>query len=292
MQHLGVRTVRMQTVCDHQNLQITFQVLNVERPLISVGKLAKDGCEINFDGTGGFIHHKGRSLRFERVGDMFGIRVRVLGNSGGSNFVSGGRNLVMPTFEMSRVDCLQTGSSSFNHEREVSGRMPMPSFSQEMSPLESGEAEPPQSRRPLTSPSDAERRRHETSHLPFREWCEHCVRGRGRAMPHFSRQRRGVEESVPVVSAVRLHVRTLSRWAQFLDHLGHEEVILQSDAEPAAVDVARAIAKSFKGRAVVREVPRDSSKSNGTVERFHQSMQGLARTLRCEAFVEIQSSRR
>ena len=70
---------------------------------------------------------------------------------------------------------------------------------------------------------------------------------------------------------------------QFLDHLGHEEVILQSDAEPAAVDVARAIAKSFKGRAVVREVPRDSSKSNGTVERFHQSMQGLARTLRCEA---------
>ena len=79
MQHLGIRTVRMQTVCDHQNLQITFQVLNVERPLISVGKLAKDGCEINFDGTGGFIHHKGRSLRFERVEDMFGIRVRVLG---------------------------------------------------------------------------------------------------------------------------------------------------------------------------------------------------------------------
>ena len=148
-----------------------------------------------------------------------------------------------------------------------------------MSPLESGEAEPPQSRRPLTSPSDAERRRHETSHLPFREWCEHCVRGRGRAMPHFSRQRRGVEESVPVV-------RTLSRWAQFLDHLGHEEVILQSDAEPAAVDVARAIAKSFKGRAIVRKVPRDSSKSNGTVERFLQSMQGLARTLRCEAFVK------
>ena len=67
MQHLGVRTDRMQTVCDHQNLQITFQVLNVERPLISVGKLAKDGCEINFDGTGGFIHHKGGSLRFERV---------------------------------------------------------------------------------------------------------------------------------------------------------------------------------------------------------------------------------
>ena len=81
----------------------------------------------------------------------------------------------------------------------------MPSFDQEMSPLESGEAEPPQIRRPLTSPSDAERRRHETSHLPFREWGQHCVRGRGRAMPHFSRQRRGAEESVSC-GAVRLHV--------------------------------------------------------------------------------------
>ena len=209
MQHLGVRTVRMQTVCDHQNLQITFQVLNVERPLISVGKLAKDGCEINFDGTGGFIHHKGRSLRFERVGDMFGIRVRVLGNSGGSNFVSGGRNLVMPTFDESS-GLSSTASSSFNHEREVSGRMPMPSFSQEMSPLESGEAEPPQIRRPLTSPSDAERPRHETSHLPFREWCEHCVRGRGRAMHHFSRQRRGVEESVPVVQLDYTYMKGVS----------------------------------------------------------------------------------
>ena len=159
--------------------------------------------------------------------------------------------------------------------------------------MESGEAEPPQIRRPLTSPSDAERRRHETSHLPFREWCEHCVPGRGRAMPHFSRQRRGAEESVPVVqldytymkgvsgpkalsivdrdtsygtSSVVLAKGSSDRYAvamgvQFLDHLGNEEVILQSDAEPTAVDVARAIAKSFKGRAVVREIPREQRDS-------------------------------
>ena len=204
----------MQTVCDHQNLQITFQVLNVERPLISVGKLAKDGCEINFDGTGGFIHHKERSLRFERVGDMFGIRVRVLrnsgsgnsvrvlGNCGSGNSVPGAHNPVMPTVDESSGFSL-SASSSFNPN-------PMPSFDQEMSPLESGEAEPPQIRRPLMSPSDAERRRHETSHLPFREWCEHCVRGRGRAMPHFSRQRRGAEESVPVVQLDYTYMKGVS----------------------------------------------------------------------------------
>ena len=133
------------TVCDHQNLQLTFQVLNVDRPLISVGKLAKDGFEINFDGTGDFIHHKGRSLRFERVGDMFGIRVRVLGNSGGSNSVSGTHNPVMPTFAESS-GLSSSASSSFN---------PMPSFDQEMSPLESGEAEPPQ----ISSTLDESQRR-------------------------------------------------------------------------------------------------------------------------------------
>ena len=48
-------------------------------------------------------------------------------------------------------------------------------------------------------PSDADRRRHETSHLPVRECWEHSVRGRGSAMPHVSRATRGAEESVPVV---------------------------------------------------------------------------------------------
>ena len=33
---------------------------------------------------------------------------------------------------------------------------------------------------------------------------------------------------------------------QVLDHLGHEGVILHSDAEPAAVNVARAIAQIFQ----------------------------------------------
>ena len=25
---------------------------------------------------------------------------------------------------------------------------------------------------------------HEKTHLPYRSWCRHCVRGRGRQMPH------------------------------------------------------------------------------------------------------------
>ena len=33
-------------------------------------------------------------------------------------------------------------------------------------------------------PSIEERAQHELTHLPYRSWCRHCVRGRGKQMPH------------------------------------------------------------------------------------------------------------
>ena len=35
-----------------------------------------------------------------------------------------------------------------------------------------------------TEPSDATRRHHELTHLPFQPWCERCVRGRAPVPPH------------------------------------------------------------------------------------------------------------
>ena len=33
-------------------------------------------------------------------------------------------------------------------------------------------------------PSELEIAEHEMTHLPFRSWCRHCVRGRGKELPH------------------------------------------------------------------------------------------------------------
>ena len=33
-------------------------------------------------------------------------------------------------------------------------------------------------------PGEAEIREHQLTHLPFRSWCRHCVRGRGKDLPH------------------------------------------------------------------------------------------------------------
>ena len=33
-------------------------------------------------------------------------------------------------------------------------------------------------------PTEEERRQHEMTHLPYRSWCRHCVKGRGKNAPH------------------------------------------------------------------------------------------------------------
>ena len=33
-------------------------------------------------------------------------------------------------------------------------------------------------------PTEAEVEEHNLTHLPYRSWCRHCVRGRGKEMPH------------------------------------------------------------------------------------------------------------
>ena len=49
---------------------------------------------------------------------------------------------------------------------------------------------PPMSvgRRQPNEPTEAERLAHNRTHIPFADWCESCVRGRGRDDPHRARQ--------------------------------------------------------------------------------------------------------
>ena len=44
---------------------------------------------------------------------------------------------------------------------------------------EHGERKPERMHEP-GEPSSEERREHELTHLPFRSWCRHCVKGRGK----------------------------------------------------------------------------------------------------------------
>ena len=47
------------------------------------------------------------------------------------------------------------------------------------------------------NPTAEEVRQHELTHLPYRSWCSHCVRGCGKSLPH--KQLKDVEKSIPTV---------------------------------------------------------------------------------------------
>ena len=55
------------------------------------------------------------------------------------------------------------------------------------------EGQQPKVMRAPKAPTKAEREEHEATHLPFRSWCTHCLRGRGRNKPH---QRQVVDEEI------------------------------------------------------------------------------------------------
>ena len=54
-------------------------------------------------------------------------------------------------------------------------------------------------RRQPIEPTEAERLAHSRTHIPFADWCESCVRGRGRDDPHRARQDHVEGNPIPVV---------------------------------------------------------------------------------------------
>ena len=48
-------------------------------------------------------------------------------------------------------------------------------------------------------PSRSEVEKHELTHIPFRVWCEHCVRGRGKSAPHLKIEKDSDEGEIPKI---------------------------------------------------------------------------------------------
>ena len=168
-------------------------------------------------------------------------------------------------------------------------------------------------------PSKREVDNHYLTHVPYRNWCPHCVRGRGKDLDHWKSvqdDRRipefsfdycflggdgGSKVTVLVgrervtgmtMASVVLVKGTSGQFAalkvlEFLRQCGAEEanIILKTDQEPAIDALVKDVAKS-RGPAttVVEKSPVGSSGSNGVVERAVQGVEGLIRTLKsaCE----------
>ena len=168
-----------------------------------------------------------------------------------------------------------------------------------------------------TMPSRAEVETHNLTHLPYRSWCRHCVRGRGKELPHtkaaretemhefhfdwaFPGEEEGGQTLKVLVGRMRNVRMTLStaaptkmtgeflvkRILAFIRECGCEmvDIVLKGDQEPVMDNIFSEVSKerARKGamRTVVEHSPKEQSQSNGVVERAIASVVGMMRVMR------------
>lgn len=170
-------------------------------------------------------------------------------------------------------------------------------------------------------PTAEEVQKHNETHLPFAQWCPACVQGCGADDPHpqaasdhqdnklkptvqmdfmFLRSEKDIkkEDLLTYLCLYRLGIGAGSAtvvmskgpqdvWRQKAveDFLTKEGIIggcnLRADPEKGAWKIAKLVAKENAGVGT-DETPKKSSKSNGGVERFHRTVQGLLRTYKVD----------
>ena len=156
-------------------------------------------------------------------------------------------------------------------------------------------------------PTDKEREDHERTHLPFRNWCYHCVRGKGRDLDHRKavEEERGLSEYsfdycfpgdefgfklTVLVGRERSTGMTMGtvlpskgstgkfavdKALEFIAGVGdmEGEIIIRNDQEPSIQYFIKGLVGSREsGRSILEEPPVKSSGINGVVERSFQGV--------------------
>ena len=185
-----------------------------------------------------------------------------------------------------------------------------------MEEVEEAEARTPLVARRPQAPTKAEVDAHFPLHAEYRDWCPHCVAGKGMSTQH--RHDKGKDEPIGTTVSMdylfmipeeedegmdavlilydsnRKGIWTMSvdkkgatpssvKWVtDKLEEIGYSgsEVTLKSDQEPAILDLKREVGIKRQRETVMIESPVRESKSNGAVERAVKTWASQFRTLR------------
>ena len=166
-------------------------------------------------------------------------------------------------------------------------------------------------------PSQKELDEHSVTHIPYRNWCRHCVSGRGQS-DHHKKQLARHEQEMPVVSVdyaylaessakgsqermqpvivlkdrkagtVKAHMVeekginafAVKRIGQDLALLGYKRIVFKSDNEPAILALKQAVKNESAVEIVMEESPVGESASNGEVENAIKQVEGQFRTVK------------
>ena len=163
-------------------------------------------------------------------------------------------------------------------------------------------------------PSREEVEEHNRTHLPYRSWCAHCVRGWGesrshrnlkaaseRSVPHVVMDycfmgQEGEETTMPILAIKDTKTRRLfsipvpckgvsqeypiRQLNNCICLLGHSKIVLKSDGEPAIVALAEAVkAKAKQVDIHLEQSITGDSASNGEIENANKLIQNQIRTM-------------
>ena len=164
-------------------------------------------------------------------------------------------------------------------------------------------------------PSESERRLHELTHLPYRDWCEHCVKSKGRQSHAVKKNDRqpvtqidfsflSTENDLPertilnatdvqtgYAMAIVLPAKgSIEKYAvaelrRFVFEIGRTFGIVQYDKENSLKVIAKDLCKTIGGLSM-RAAPTGHSQSQGSVGNVQRTLYGQLRTL----FSQVQES--
>ena len=144
-----------------------FRAMDVAKPLLSVSKLVEKGWTVTFGPKGSFLQRGAKKVPITMTGGVF----------------------------------KSSHGFSWAAHRRVEGVSPVETTES----AGSGDDEPGSSKLgsqalpTAAAPTQREKEEHFVSHYPFRSWCEHCIRGKAKAMRHVKVDHS--DETVPVISA-------------------------------------------------------------------------------------------
>ena len=166
-------------------------------------------------------------------------------------------------------------------------------------------------------PNSEEIRQHNVSHVPYRSWCQHCVRGKGRTLAHKSGARgldkaRDVRprifmdyfylgrkeepnEALPLLAildqatqrvfSVSLPMKGLGHQynaavvTKLIKILGHQHSVLKTDTERSLVALRTAVQQQLPNLSF-EDAVKGESQTNGPIESAVGRLQAQARTLK------------
>ena len=163
-------------------------------------------------------------------------------------------------------------------------------------------------------PTEKEREEHAYTHLPYRSWCPHCVRGKARAQRH-KKATNPADRDKPLVAIDYTFMKTadqenqttilvmkdtkygayfaycvpqkgaaqewiIKRITDDIESLGHRDIVLKADGENAIKEVQDKVRLARREGTVLENATRANSQANGLIEGANNIIKAQVRTIK------------